>query len=592
MKTSITKRIHEKLLNRINLAKTYVTQHKILSISCAICILGVSWWGYGALTSTAGIPKYQLTLVRRSNITATVTASGQIASTQTLDMKPQVTGIIVYVGVTPGQQVAAGTLIAEIDPTQAQKAVRDARANLQSAEIALAKIKKPADALTLTQAQNNLTEAQTNLGTNYQNGSSDIANSFVDLPTIMTGIQSVDFGTDAAGNANQWNIDYYGTAASKYDSRGNEYRNDAYTAYQAARVSYDKTFADYKAMPATPDAATVEKLLTETYATATLLQNAVKSTYTLIQFYNDQLTQAGLTPKTAATNNLSTLNGYTSKLSPHTTNLLADTNAIATSKASIIEKQQALSQTTAGADALDIESAELTVTQRQNALQDAQDTLLNYYIRAPFAGTIATVNVHPHDEAGGEAVATLITQKQLVTLSLNEVDAAKVALGNAATLTLDAIPNLKLNGSVAEVDPAGSISQGVVSYSIKIAFDSKDARIKSGMTANATISTATATSTLIVPASAVKTVGNRSFVQAFNPALNMVATSTPITTKLIPTRIPVTIGISDDTHVEILSGLEEGQQIVSRVTTTSTTATPTAAASGTGNRGGSPSVRL
>ena len=112
------------------------------------------------------------------------------------------------------------------------------------------------------------------------------------------------------------------------------------------------------------------------------------------------------------------------------------------------------------------------------------------------------------------------------------------------------------------------------------------------MTANATISTATATSTLIVPASAVKTVGNRSFVQAFNPALNMVATSTPITTKLIPTRIPVTIGISDDTHVEILSGLEEGQQIVSRVTTTSTTATPTAAASGTGNRGGSPSVRL
>ena len=70
---------------------------------------------------------------------------------------------------------------------------------------------------------------------------------------------------------------------------------------------------------------------------------------------------------------------------------------------------------------------------------------------------------------------------------MNEVDAAKISVGNKTTLTFDATEDLTLTGKVAQIDTIGTVEQGVVSYKVKIAFDTQDERIKPGMTANASI---------------------------------------------------------------------------------------------------------
>ncbi len=97
------------------------------------------------------------------------------------------------------------------------------------------------------------------------------------------------------------------------------------------------------------------------------------------------------------------------------------------------------------------------------------------------------------------------------------------------------------------------------------------------MTVNADIQTAAHTDALYVPSSAVKTLNGVSYVQAFTPPLTD-TTGTAVPSTVLPTQIPVTTGISDDTNIEILSGVTEGQQVVTRTTTSTTAAKTTAAA--------------
>jgi HlyD family secretion protein len=87
---------------------------------------------------------------------------------------------------------------------------------------------------------------------------------------------------------------------------------------------------------------------------------------------------------------------------------------------------------------------------------------------------------------------------------------------------------------------------------------------------------------LVVPSSAVKTNSTGSYVEMFDKPLVAVASTTPGvvgTVSLVkPNQIPVEVGISDDTSTEITSGLQPGDQIVSRTITTTTTKTSTTAA--------------
>jgi HlyD family secretion protein len=265
----------------------------------------------------------------------------------------------------------------------------------------------------------------------------------------------------------------------------------------------------------------------------------------------------------------------------------------------------ALQASGSGSATLTEEAAQLNYQKAQNSYQDAKDALANYVVVAPFSGTIASVPLQKFDQAGsGSTVAVLVTKQQIATLSLNEVDAAKVKDGQPVTLTFDAIDGLTLQGTVAEVDTVGTVTQGVVSYTVKIGFDSQDARILPGMTVNATVVTASKDSALVVPSSAVKTQGTQSYVQvatftngapqgaefgsttarfrngSSTPGFNRASTTgagfarasgtartiggpTVDASSVIIKRVNVTTGIVSDTMTEVTSGLAPGEFVVS-----------------------------
>lgn len=569
--------------------KTFIIAHKVAATIIFILMAGVVYWGYGKLTSTTGEPRYVTATVQKGSVISSITGTGQVSASNQVDLKAKASGDVAYLNAVNGQAVGAGAIIAQLDTTDAQKAIRDAQVNVDSAKLSLAKIQEPADQLSTTQAQNAIASAndakqsaQSDLVQTYESGFNSISNTFLDLPTIIAGLQDMIYGTQA--NTQQANVSYYTDAAGQYSDQATQLKQDVVIKYENARAAYDRTFSDYKTVTRSSDNKTIESIVSETYATTKAIADSIKSMNNLLLFYEDQLTIHKLPIKPLADTQLSTLNGYTSKTNAHLSDLLTITNkmisdkdAITSADRTITVNNQSLQKLQAGADALDIQSAQLTIRQRENALLDAKQKLADYYIRAPFAGTIAAINIKQSDSvSSGTSVATLITKQKLAEIALNEVDVAKVKSGQKATLTFDAVDGLTISGVVAEINTIGTVTQGVVSYTVKIGFDTQDDRIKPGMSVSAAIIIDMKQDVLTVPNSAIKKQGTATYVEMFDTPIATATGSQGVASTLTPRQQTVEVGLSNDTMTEIISGLKEGDQIITRTITTTQTTTQTA----------------
>ena len=530
---------------RINKIKLYFLSHRVISIIILIVILLLGYWGYGKITDTTGEVRYMMAKVARGNIVSSVVGSGQVSALSQIDIKPDVSGTITYVGVEPGDEVTSGKLLFSLDSTTAQKAVRDAEINLQNAELSLQKL----------QIQNSNENTNANKTEVYSDGFNAIATAFLDLPSTLSGIKDLLSETNLSDGA-----------ARQSGNTAINYRDTAESAYYTAERAYNKNKKNFSVLAYNSAPSDIEASINETYNTTQLLSGAIKSLNDYVNY---------LAEDTGQRDNFT---DYQDTLSEYTNTINSDSSTLLVAKTDIQDYKDLLPTNN-----IDLESALITVTQKENALTDAKQDLADYYIRAPFDGIIASVPVIKGDNASSSTtLGTVITAERVATISLNEIDIARVQLGQKVTLTFDAITDLVLAGKVAEIDSIGTVSSGVVNYNVKISFDTSDERIKPGMTVSADITTETKENVLLVPGGAVKTLNNESFVQVFNPEIYLASGSQGIASGRTPEQKKVVVGASDDTNVEILSGLQEGEQIVTRTISGATT-TPNASGGGLGN---------
>jgi HlyD family secretion protein len=514
--------------------------------TAAILILLVigGYYGYKKFFTTTNGVRYVTGVVTKGTIIASVSATGQTSASNQLDIKPKVSGSITKIPSANGQEVKAGTIIAKIDASDAEKAVRDASTNLKSAQLALEKLTQPADQLSITQSENALAQAidakkgaEEDLKKAGNEGYNNVASTFIDLSSTITGLRDILY--------TQHGLDSYTSSVSESNAL-----NDSYSIADSA---YQKNLMDYKSATLYTDNTQVSNLIDETYATAKTIATVVKNVNSAIQ---SKITSANQARDSKTDANIATLSSYTDKLNSDLQSLInsknslrSDADTIASSIRTIAEKTQSLAKLKSGADPLDVQSQKLSVQQRANALTDAQEKLADYTIRAPFDCVIASIPVKVGDSvSSGTTIATVITKQRIAEITLNEVDVAKAKVGQQVTLTFDAIDGLNIAGSVSEIDSVGTISQGVVTYAVKIAFDAQDERVKPGMSVSAAIITDVKQDALLIPSSAVKSKGATKTVELYNNGT--------------PSAVTVETGISNDTRTEILSGLNEGDTVV------------------------------
>ena len=228
-----------------------------------------------------------------------------------------------------------------------------------------------------------------------------------------------------------------------------------------------------------------------------------------------------------------------------------------------------------------IKSAEIKVKEANLALDQAKENAAARIIKAPISGTITALNIKIGDDLGttsssstrGSLMTITDLDKLFAKISLNEIDVAKIKADQKATLTFDAVENLTLTGKVAEIESVGAITQGVVSYAVKIALDSTDSRIKPGMSTSAAIVTDVKTDAVMVPNGAVKSSNGSFYVEAPDETAPESSTSESANGIILnnpPRKITVEIGLSNDTSTEIISGIKVGDQVISRTSTNST----------------------
>ena len=519
-------------------SKGYILKHKFISIVALVVIIIIAYWIIKSFNNTAGEISYVTESVKIGNIITTVSGTGQVSAVNQVDLKTKVSGDLTYLNVKVGQEVQKWDYIAQIDNT-------DVAFQLENAKLSYDKL-ITVDQDTLRKYENTFNQATINLANSYTNARISLASDLTDLSDLSVGL----------GSLIDYNTGYLSAGRYSLSGTAKDYRNRAEDSWYTFDNLLKKLSKNYNNISSSTTETEIEKIVSDFYAVAISGSQASKNAQdATIYLKNNEDTKDTTTADTAYTSVVSLVSKANTVVSSITTlKSTIDNNIISLDNATAD-----LNNLKAGPDTLSLRQSQLSVNQ-------AQETLNNYSVVAPFAGVIASVaDVNIGDTvSSGTTIATLITKQKIAEISLNEIDAAKVKVGQKANLTFDAFDGLNIVGTVAEVNLIGTISQGVVSYTIKISFDTQDDRVKSSMSVNASIITEAKTDVLTVVNSAIKTQGNSNYVEI--PGLS--ATD-------LPTQQIVTVGISNDTVTEVVSGLKEGDLVVTKTMTGTATQTTT-----------------
>ena len=120
----------------------------------------------------------------------------------------------------------------------------------------------------------------------------------------------------------------------------------------------------------------------------------------------------------------------------------------------------------------------------------AQDALDNFELKAPFDSVVADVSVDTGQQVGPETVAVSVadpSQWIVETNDLTELEVVKLAEGQKVTMIPDALPDVKLTGTIQTISGAFTRQGGDIVYNVRILVDNPiDPRIRWGMTVEAT----------------------------------------------------------------------------------------------------------
>ena len=236
--------------------------------------------------------------------------------------------------------------------------------------------------------------------------------------------------------------------------------------------------------------------------------------------------------------------------------------AVHVSEGSAVSKGQVL--ITLGGDDLEdqLQNAADSLRNAELSMENTQKQLENYTITSPISGTVIDKEYKAGDTVeSGKTLCTIYDLSYLeMTLNIDELDISTVEAGQTVRITAEAVEGKTFTGVVTKVSVAGTTSGGITSYPVTVRIDETDGLLP-GMNVDAEIVLEEAADTLAIPSSAVtRGSGNTSLV--------LITQDSPSAESAVEQESPegyvyvqVETGISDNSYVQILSGLQEGDTV-------------------------------
>ncbi len=500
-----------------------------------LSLLGLAGCGAVGSSSTAGTSAaYTQTMaVTRGNLVASITPTGEVYAPKQVELTfPANDLTVLEVHVAAGQYVEEGTVLARVDPTPLQRAVDQARADYLSAKKAWEEAQEPHTALdrmkaelAVAQAQTALEEAKRNLEEALQ---PDLEEARAAVEKARRQLQKAqdDLKALQSDPSVEENLRYLEWLANEAEAEhGRLLQNPNPSEEQQDRI--------WLARNAMLDAQ--DNLEVARARAALNLLNA--------QFRVTQAEWALADAEEA----LAELQG-----GPDPVAVAQAKNAVAQAEYNLAKAQEDLRSLLAGPDPDDLALAEARYKAAEAALAEAEADLEGATLRAPFAGTVLTVNVRPGDRVSSNQVAIVLAdlEELRVLAYVDETEISQVERGQEVEVTFDAFPGRRFRGEVLEVPLRGELVGNVVTYEVPVSLEGTGGvPLKPGMTANLRVIVGRREGVLLVPTMALEQGDEGYVVRVVELDGGEVL-------------VPVEVGLSDGTYTEVLRGLNEGDQVV------------------------------
>lgn len=229
-----------------------------------------------------------------------------------------------------------------------------------------------------------------------------------------------------------------------------------------------------------------------------------------------------------------------------------DQHGLSAAGAAVAQARAQLDRLREGPSDLEVARAQAQINQAQVALERARRQRDAATLVAPFTGFVATVNVRPGMLAPSNAPSLVIIDAAYLHVEVNvdELDIGKLAVGQQALITLDALPSQSISGQLTSISPSANSNAGIVTYTARIDIAVGDLPVRSGMTATADIVVQRLENVLLVPNWAVRF--DRTSGQAY---VNVLVDEKTLR------EVPVVLGMRGETDSQVISGLVEGQVV-------------------------------
>jgi len=206
----------------------------------------------------------------------------------------------------------------------------------------------------------------------------------------------------------------------------------------------------------------------------------------------------------------------------------------------------------------EIELVKTEVQLAEIALDEVEERLEETEIFAPISGVIIEKLVEEgqiiasgiSNVNGGTALATIADMSRLFIIAdIDETDIGSVKMGHEVTITADAFPDKKFKGRVKRIAPQGLVENSITIFKVKIEVLGKGRKIlKPMMSANIDIVTDHVETSIFTTRAGIREGENKKFAMVLNDDK--------------PERVDVQTGIRNPIHVQILSGLNPGDQVI------------------------------
>ena len=205
----------------------------------------------------------------------------------------------------------------------------------------------------------------------------------------------------------------------------------------------------------------------------------------------------------------------------------------------------------------DVPNSSLTsITEAKLALDSAQANLEATELLAPISGTITSLSLNVGDEVKTSSVITISNTNQpyVIDASLDETDWDKARVGFDATVTFDLLPDDNYAGKIIQVYPKLDDSSGTSMVHILVQLnETVNVDLPVGSSASVDVTGGEALDVVLVPVSALKESRDGSY-------------KVYIMRNGTPTAQQVELGLQDILYAEVISGLEEGDVVLTDAT--------------------------